>query len=108
MRVQVMFCIIYVYAVAGVTFYGGLVTKDPTNSHFKKLASTDYYHVRTSKRCETMLKGRSRASHITALQAPRVKVFKHAYVLAVPKRLTYCSSSKLCSLMSSDCAFCLH
>jgi hypothetical protein len=40
--VQVMFCIIYVYAVTGLAFYGGLVTKDPKNKHYEKLASMDY------------------------------------------------------------------
>ena len=37
-----MFCIIYVYAVAGVTFYGGLVTTDQSSPHFQKLTGGDY------------------------------------------------------------------
>lgn len=43
--VQVMFCIVYVYAVAGVTFYGGLVTTDETSEHYQKLAGSDYVQV---------------------------------------------------------------
>lgn len=39
---QVMFCITYIYAVTGVAFYGGLVTKDPNSKHYQKLSNMDY------------------------------------------------------------------
>jgi hypothetical protein len=42
---QVMFCIVYVYAVAGVTFYGGLVTRDRSSIHYQKIANMAYVQV---------------------------------------------------------------
>jgi hypothetical protein len=40
-----MFCIVYVYAVAGVTIYGGLITRDKSSIHYQKIASTAYSQV---------------------------------------------------------------